>query len=281
MVNKEKITIVDMLTLANKINNWELKINHRHETYEGSFGNISVTIIKQDSKQNARMYAHFKDYWIGKAQDMRLNNIYTMAKEKYEMRAQSVRAEAIKRIREMTRPEPQVYGSGLLALLLQDADTALTGENISVLGESDEYNLKNDKQLNTPVPLENIEEDINLDSFGSGSGLLDLSLQADDTTLGGILDEIYTSENNTAPERSVEELEEDINLDSFGSPGLLDLSLQADDTSLGGILDEIYTAEEELSNILLKPNNTDNSKNKPKRHRRGPIRRLKEIFWRI
>ena len=36
-------------------------------------------------------------------------------------------------------------------------------------------------------------DDINLDSFGSGSGLLDLSLQADDTSLGGILDEIYRS----------------------------------------------------------------------------------------
>jgi excisionase family DNA binding protein len=40
--------------------------------------------------------------------------------------------------------------------------------------------------------LEKIEEDVSLDSFGSGSGLLDLSLQADDTSLGGILDEIYT-----------------------------------------------------------------------------------------
>jgi excisionase family DNA binding protein len=44
--------------------------------------------------------------------------------------------------------------------------------------------------------LENIEDDVNLDSFGSGSGLLDLSLQADDTSLGGILDEIYTSEGD-------------------------------------------------------------------------------------
>ena len=44
------------------------------------------------------------------------------------------------------------------------------------------------------MPLEEIEGDVNLDSFGSGSGLLDLSLQADDTSLGGILDEIYTDE---------------------------------------------------------------------------------------
>ena len=39
-----------------------------------------------------------------------------------------------------------------------------------------------------------IDGDVNLDTFGSGSGLLDLSLQADDTSLGGILDEIYTTE---------------------------------------------------------------------------------------
>ena len=48
--------------------------------------------------------------------------------------------------------------------------------------------------------LKEIEEDVNLDSFGSGSGLLDLSLQADDTSLGGILDEIYAPENQVEPE---------------------------------------------------------------------------------
>jgi len=48
--------------------------------------------------------------------------------------------------------------------------------------------------------LEEIEEDVNLDSFGSGSGLLDLSLQADDTSLGGILDEIYTPEGEEEAE---------------------------------------------------------------------------------
>jgi len=89
---------------------------------------------------------------------------------------------------------------------LTDADTALTGEGISVLGETDsDYQVTDDTLAETAVPsgttgtgpevpLEEIEEDVNLDSFGSGSGLLDLSLQADDTSLGGILDEIYTSE---------------------------------------------------------------------------------------
>lgn len=86
---------------------------------------------------------------------------------------------------------------------LTDADTALTGLGTSVLGETDQdYDITDDTMAETAVPtgttpevpLEEIEEDVNLDSFGSGSGLLDLSLQADDTSLGGILDEIYTAE---------------------------------------------------------------------------------------
>jgi len=92
---------------------------------------------------------------------------------------------------------------------LTDADTAITGEGISVLGETDrDYQVTDDTMAETAVPpgktgtmgttpevpLEKVEEDVNLDSFGSGSGLLDLSLQADDTSLGGVLDEIYTAE---------------------------------------------------------------------------------------
>ncbi len=86
---------------------------------------------------------------------------------------------------------------------LTDADTALTGQGTSVLGQTDrDYEITDDTMADTvippetssEVPLEEIEEDVNLDSFGSGSGLLDLSLQADDTSLGGILDEIYTAE---------------------------------------------------------------------------------------
>ena len=84
---------------------------------------------------------------------------------------------------------------------LTDADTSLADEGINVLGEGDnDYQLADDSQSETKAvfsdeaSLEEIEGDVNLDSFGSGSGLLDLSLQADDTSLGGILDEIYTPE---------------------------------------------------------------------------------------
>ena len=89
---------------------------------------------------------------------------------------------------------------------ISDMDTALTGEGVNVLGETDtDYDVTDDSMAETAGPaaeagtsaeasLEEIEDDVNLDSFGSGSGLLDLSLQADDTSLGGILDEIYTAE---------------------------------------------------------------------------------------
>ena len=101
--------------------------------------------------------------------------------------------------------------------------TAMTGKGIDVLGEADgDYKLADDTLSETKVvpdegslaedtlsetkaasdkaSLEEIEEDVNLDTFGSGSGLLDLSLQADDTSLGGILDEIYTPEGEEGKE---------------------------------------------------------------------------------
>lgn len=91
---------------------------------------------------------------------------------------------------------------------LTDGDTALVGQGTSILGQSDnkEYDLTDDTMADTVIVdgtkvgsgstgLDEVEEDVSLDSFGSGSGLLDLSLQADDTSLGGILDEIYTDES--------------------------------------------------------------------------------------
>ncbi len=103
-------------------------------------------------------------------------------------------------------------GAPVIPSELTDADTALTGEGISVLGETDkDYEVTDDSMAETAgtlgatgttpeASLEEIEGDVNLDSFGSGSGLLDLSLQADDTSLGGILDEIYTAESEDAEE---------------------------------------------------------------------------------
>ncbi len=100
---------------------------------------------------------------------------------------------------------------------LTDADTAITSFGTNVLGETGaDYDITDDTMAETAipmgttgttpdVPLEEIEEDVNLDSFGSGSGLLDLSLQADDTSLGGILDEIYTAEDDVAEPTEADE----------------------------------------------------------------------------
>ncbi len=94
---------------------------------------------------------------------------------------------------------------------LISSDTAIIGEEtgLDVKG-TDVDNLEelmvDTSEGKTGVPAVEGEEDLSLDTFGSG-GLLDVSLQADDTSLGGILDEIYTSEGEaetpveaTAPE---------------------------------------------------------------------------------
>jgi len=109
--------------------------------------------------------------------------------------------------------------SGVLAAGsdITDMDTALTGEGINVLDESSGgFNVTEDSMAETAVgpagssgeaSLEEIEDDVNLDSFGSGSGLLDLSLQADDTSLGGILDEIYTADAGEGAEGEASDAE--------------------------------------------------------------------------
>jgi excisionase family DNA binding protein len=88
-------------------------------------------------------------------------------------------------------------------LQLTDADTQIVEEGIKVLGDTDSLGKEGSEETfkglsgapgspGKEASLEEIEKDVSLDTFGSGSGLLDLSLQADDTSLGGILDEIYT-----------------------------------------------------------------------------------------
>jgi hypothetical protein len=103
-------------------------------------------------------------------------------------------------------------GKGDEELQLTDADTQIVDDGIKVLGDTDSLSKEGsdetfkglDETSGSPgkeASLEEIEKDANLDTFGSGSGLLDLSLQADDTSLGGILDEIYTpsGEGKAAP----------------------------------------------------------------------------------
>ncbi|MFA5553230.1 MAG: helix-turn-helix domain-containing protein [Phycisphaerae bacterium] len=93
---------------------------------------------------------------------------------------------------------------------LTNADTQVPEEGINVLDETSSSLKEIDDTLSETASLDSlgtgtsssgvdeIDGDVNLDTFGSGSGLLDLSLQADDTSLGGILDEIYTPEQDGA-----------------------------------------------------------------------------------
>jgi excisionase family DNA binding protein len=127
---------------------------------------------------------------------------------------------------------------------ISDMDTALTGEGVNVLGETDtDYNVTEDSMAETAGPaasagtsaeasLEEIEDDVNLDSFGSGSGLLDLSLQADDTSLGGILDEIYTAEGGegeaTPAEGEPAEAEAEVGAEAGEGPAFEDITAEAE-----------------------------------------------------
>ncbi len=92
-------------------------------------------------------------------------------------------------------------GSSEMEISQDDTSTGIEGVN--VLDESDaEFSLAEDTLGETkavsPKEVERLDEDVNLDSFGSGSGLLDLSLQADDTSLGAVLDDIYPTEGEQA-----------------------------------------------------------------------------------
>ena len=80
---------------------------------------------------------------------------------------------------------------------LTSADTNVGTVGINLLsGTEDAYKLTEDTKTETQAgdgdidEIESLDADSNLESFGSGSGLLDLSLQADDTSLGAVLDDI-------------------------------------------------------------------------------------------
>ncbi len=80
------------------------------------------------------------------------------------------------------------------------ADTNVETTGINILSETDEgYKLAEDTKGETVAEEETskvsggLDDDINMESVGSGSGLLDLSLQADDTSLGAVLDDILPS----------------------------------------------------------------------------------------
>jgi len=78
-------------------------------------------------------------------------------------------------------------------LTMADTNVGTVGINI-LSGTGDAYKLTEDTKAETQAAdiddIDSLDADSNLESFGSGSGLLDLSLQADDTSLGAVLDDI-------------------------------------------------------------------------------------------
>ena len=78
-------------------------------------------------------------------------------------------------------------------LTMADTNVGTIGINI-LSGTGDAYQLTEDTKAETSAEdiddLDSLDADSSMESFGSGSGLLDLSLQADDTSLGAVLDDI-------------------------------------------------------------------------------------------
>jgi hypothetical protein len=78
-------------------------------------------------------------------------------------------------------------------------DTVISGSGIRVFDE-EELEIESDPMAKTQITSGNVEDQISLEGAGSGSGLLDLAREADDTALGAdLLDEIYPGEEEAAP----------------------------------------------------------------------------------
>lgn len=97
---------------------------------------------------------------------------------------------------DLAQPKESEGGFGLSQMGdITAADTNVSSVGINILsGTGDAYQLTEDTRGETQAAdiddLDSLDADSNLESFGSGSGLLDLSLQADDTSLGAVLDDI-------------------------------------------------------------------------------------------
>jgi hypothetical protein len=94
----------------------------------------------------------------------------------------------------------------------EDTRISPGGDSINVLSESEnDFKISDDTSSKTKVMQQKpkaldqkggggrLDDDMNLDGGGSGSGLLDLSLQADDTSLGAVLDDIYPESPGGTP----------------------------------------------------------------------------------
>jgi hypothetical protein len=81
-------------------------------------------------------------------------------------------------------------------------DTAITAGGISVFGD-DELEIDADPMAKTQITAGAVDDQVSLESSGSGSGLLDLTRESDDTSLGAeLLDEIYPGEEDATPAKA-------------------------------------------------------------------------------
>ncbi len=88
-------------------------------------------------------------------------------------------------------------------------DTVITASGIGVF-DDDELEIDADPMAKTQITSGAVDDQVTLESAGSGSGLLDLAREADDTALGAdLLDEIYPGEEEAAAPAAAEEAEEE------------------------------------------------------------------------
>lgn len=100
------------------------------------------------------------------------------------------------------------FGLSQIGADIASADTNVGTVGINILAETDDkYKISNDTRAETKISskeeVESLDADANLESVGSGSGLLDLSLQADDTSLGAVLDDILPTGPDIPPQSEV------------------------------------------------------------------------------
>lgn len=94
-------------------------------------------------------------------------------------------------------------GTSVIGLAADDAksskeDTSMAGRGAMLV--DDEMELDADPMAKTQITSAASSDAVTLEGTGSGSGLLDLTREADDTSLGAeLLDEIYPGEDEAAP----------------------------------------------------------------------------------
>ncbi len=112
-------------------------------------------------------------------------------------------------------------------------DTVITASGISVF-DDDELEIDADPMAKTAISSA-LGDEIPLDGSGSGSGLLDLTREADDTSLGAeLLDEIYPGEDDAAAQDEPAAAEPVVEDDESADEGLDDA--QAEEQVLAPVI---------------------------------------------